>query len=85
MWHNIKEELIEKFENDVAKRSRFMRFLLAIDQTLNVIWLNGSQDETVSSHIARNIETDTSTWLQRLVCKGLRLLEAKHCLKSRGE
>ena len=85
MWHNIKEELIEKFENDVAKRSRFMRFLLAIDQTLNVIWLNGSQDETVSSHIARNIETDTSTWLQRLVCKGLRLLETKHCLKSIGE
>jgi len=85
MWHNTKEELIEKFENDVAKRNRPMRFLLAIDQLFNVIWLNGSQDETVSSHIGRNIEDGTATWLQKVVCRGLRLLESKHCMKSKGE
>ena len=51
------KELIEKFENDMKKRSRFFRFLLALDQLGNVLFWNGSQDETISSHIHRRIES----------------------------
>jgi hypothetical protein len=70
--------LIKKFEKDIKKRSWFMRLLLAFDQLGNVIFFNGSQDETISSHIGR---TGKAKWL----CKILRRLESKHCLKSRGE
>ena len=48
--------LMEKFELDVKKRSRLNRFLLVLDQMFNVILWNGSQDETISSHIHRRIE-----------------------------
>ena len=34
--------LIQKFERDVAKRSRWYRFLLVLDQMGNVIFWNGS-------------------------------------------
>lgn len=80
-----KEELIKKFENDVKKRSRLMRFLLVLDQTLNVLLWNGSQDETVSSHIGRRIKDGKSTWFDRRLCCLLRKLEANHCIKSLGE
>lgn len=73
-----KEDLIAKFENDVKKRSYFMRLLLVIDQLGNVLFFNGSQDETISSHIGR---TGKAKWL----CKLLRLLESEHCKKSLGE
>lgn len=77
--------LIDKFENDMKKRSRLMRFLLVLDQMGNVIFLNGSQDETISSHIGRNIENGTATWIQRKICYLLSKLENNHCNKSIGE
>lgn len=73
-----KKDLIEKFERDIAKRTRWKRFLLALDQLANVVFWNGSQDETVSSHIGR---TGKSKWL----CKLLQKLEHNHCKKSQGE
>ena len=79
------EMLVRKFERDVAKRSRWFRFLLVADQMLNVVWLNGSQDETVSSHLGRKKADGTITWFQSKVCCMLRKIESKHCLKSRGE
>ena len=79
------EQYIEKFENDMNKRSRTMRFLLVLDQMFNVLLWNGSQDETISSHIGRRIESEKATWFDKLVCKFLRVLEAKHCIKSKGE
>ena len=79
------EQYIEKFENDMNKRSRTMRFLLVLDQMFNVLLWNGSQDETISSHIGRRIESDKATWFDKRVCKFLRVLEAKHCIKSKGE
>jgi hypothetical protein len=75
--HNL-EFLIAKFERDIAKRSRTERFFLSLDQMLNVIFWNGSQDETVSSHIGR---TKKSKWL----CCILKKLEYNHCKKSIGE
>lgn len=81
----VRKDLIEKFERDVAKRDRVMRFLLVFDQMCNVVFWNGSQDETISSHIGRRIEAGTATWWDKLICKGLRKLEAKHCMKSIGE
>ena len=51
----MSKELIEKFENDTRKRTRLFRFLLVPDQIVNVVFWNGSQDETVSSHISRRI------------------------------
>ena len=74
-----------KFELDVLEKSRIMRLLLIMDQMLNVIVWNGSHDETVSGHIGRKIEAGMDNWFDRLVCKGLRVLQAKHCMRSIGE
>lgn len=79
------QELIEKFENDVKKRSRFMRFLLALDQLGNVLFWNGSQDETISSHIHRRIESGKANWFDKKLCCLLKKLEDNHCAKSIGE
>jgi len=43
------------FDKDVRKRTYGWRLLLVIDQLLNVLVLNGSQDETMSSNIGRKI------------------------------
>ena len=80
-----KSDLVWKFEYDVQKRSRVMRFLLVCDQMFNVILYNGSQDETISSHIGRRIESGRATWFDRKLCGFLRFLQAKHCIKSKGE
>ena len=77
--------LYTKFDNDVANRTRFYRFLLVFDQTCNVIFWNGSQDETISSHIARRQDAGTSTWFDNKVCCFLKKLEQNHCKKSEGE
>lgn len=73
-----KRVLITKFKNDVKKRSWFFRILLSLDQLGNVVFFNGSQDETISSHIGR-------TGKAKGLCWCLRKLEARHCLKSKGE
>ena len=80
-----REALIEKFENDVKKRSWIMRVLLAIDQLGNVLFWNGSQDETISSHIHRRIENGKATWFDKKLCCLLKKLEDNHCAKSIGE
>lgn len=77
--------LIEKFEEDKAKRTRLMRLLLVCDQMCNVIFWNGSQDETVSSHIGRRIENGEATWFDKKLCCFLKRLESNHCDKSLGE
>ena len=79
------QQLIEKFENDVKKRSRLMRFLLALDQLGNVLFWNGSQDETISSHIHRRIESGKANWFDKKLCCLLKKLEDNHCAKSIGE
>ena len=79
------KELIEKFENDVKKRSWIMRVLLAIDQLGNVLFWNGSQDETISSHIHRRIESGKANWFDKKLCCLLKKLEDNHCAKSIGE
>ena len=80
-----KEILIEKFENDVKKRTRFMRFLLVLDQMGNVVFWNGSQDETISSHIGRKIAQNRANWFEKKLCCFLKRLEHNHCEKSLGE
>lgn len=80
-----KADLVWKFEYDVKKRSRLKRFLLVLDQMLNVLIWNGSQDETVSSHIGRRIEAGKALWIERKLCVFLRLLQSKHCLRAKGE
>lgn len=83
-----KEELntlYAKFEKDMTKRTRFFRFLLALDQMGNVLFLNGSQDETISSHIGRKIENGTATWFDKKLCCFLKKIENNHCNKSLGE
>ena len=79
------EILFAKFDRDVQKRSRFMRFLLSLDQMFNVILWNGSQDETISSHIHRRIESGKATWFDKKLCCLLKKLEDNHCAKSIGE
>ena len=80
-----KKALIDKFENDVKKRFYLLRLLLVIDQFFNVLFWNGSQDETISSHIGRKISNGKATWFDRLVCCFLNKLENQHCKKSKGE
>lgn len=79
------DELINKFENDTKNRTKGRRFLLVLDQMLNVVFWNGSQDETVSSHIGRRIEKGTATWFDKKLCCLLSKLENNHCIKSIGE
>ena len=79
------QELYKKFDNDVDKRTRLMRFILVLDQMFNVIVWNGSQDETISSHIHRKQITGTATWLDKKICCLLKKIESEHCLKSIGE
>ena len=78
-------ELYAKFDNDVAKRSRLFRFLLVFDQMFNVLLWNGSQDETISSHIHRRQLNGTATWFDKKICCLLKKLESEHCAKSVGE
>lgn len=79
------EELFAKFDRDIAKRSRFMRFLLSLDQMGNVLLLNGSQDETISSYTGRKIANGTGKWYDCLLCRFLNRFEKDHCNKSLGE
>lgn len=81
----MKKTLIEKFENDVKKRSRIKRLLLVIDQLGNVLFWNGSQDETISSHIHRRIESGKATWFDKKLCCLLKKIDNNHCAKSLGE
>ena len=80
-----KSLLIEKFEYDVQKRSRIFRILLVLDQLCNVVFWNGSQDETVSSHIGRRIKAGKATWFDKKLCCFLKKFEHNHCEKSLGE
>ena len=80
-----KDILIDKFENDVRKRSRLNRFLLTLDQMINVLLWNGSQDETVSSHIGRRIKAGKATWFDKKLCCFLKKFEHEHCDVSIGE
>lgn len=77
--------LFKKFERDMRVYSRFYRTLLVLDQLLNVVFWNGSMDETVSSHIARRKEKGTATWFDKKLCCLLNKLENNHCKKSLGE
>ena len=77
--------LYAKFDKDVANRTRVYRFLLVFDQMCNVIFWNGSQDETISSHIARRQDAGTATKWDNFVCCMLKKLQQNHCKKSEGE
>ena len=79
------ELLFAKFDRDVQKRSRLMRFLLVLDQMGNVLFWNGSQDETISSHIHRRIVSGKANWFDKKLCCLLKKLESNHCAKSLGE
>ena len=77
--------MYQKFDRDVAKRSRTMRLLLATDQWFNVLLYNGSQDETISSHIHRRKLEGKATWFDKKLCCLLKKFEQNHCYESRGE
>jgi len=62
-----------------------LKILIASDQFLNVLLFNGSHKETISSNIARQIDSSIATKFQYSICKILRKLESKHCIKSLGE
>lgn len=61
----------------------------------NILWLtnhlgfvlfwNGSQDETISSHIHRRIESGKATWFDKKLCCLLKKIDNNHCAKSLGE
>lgn len=75
----------EQFDKDVAKRSYGKRVALILTQAINVVFLNGSQDQTTSGHIARLQYEGRSKWYHDMICKVLKWLEADHCWLSRKE
>ncbi|MGE4399387.1 MAG: hypothetical protein AB7D29_07690 [Campylobacterales bacterium] len=77
--------LFAQFDKDMATKTKLYRFWLAVDQLGNVIFMNGSQNETISSHISRRQEAGTATRLNNFVCCLLKKLERNHCKKSEGE
>lgn len=79
------EKLVEKFENDVKKRNRFLRLALAVDQFFNVLIWNGSQDETISSNIYRRKKKGIAYRAEKILCKFLNFIEKSHCRESKGE
>lgn len=79
------EVLFKKFDKDVKKRGRFFRFLLALDQMFNVLLWNGSQDETISSHIGRRIANGKANKFDNVLQKILQKIEKDHCKISVGE
>jgi len=79
------ELLVKKFERDAKKRSRLFRFLLVFDQMFNVLLWNGSQDETISSHVGRRIAKGKANWFDKAVCCALKKMDNNHCKKSLGE
>ena len=85
MTNEEREILIKKFDNDVAKRSRLQRLLIVIDQFFAVLFWNTSQDETISSHIGRRIESGKANWFDKRLCCLLNRLEHNHCNESLGE
>jgi len=74
-----------KFVRDVEKRGRFLRLLLSIDQFFNVLLWNGSQDQTISSHIHTRQASGKANWFDNSVCWMLKRIQSKHCLRSIGE
>lgn len=80
-----RDKLVEKFERDVAKRPYWLRLLLVTDQFFNVLIWNGSQDETISSHIGRRMADGKAYRVEKWICAGLKKLEHNHCIKSKGE
>jgi len=80
-----KSELVWKFEYDIKKRSYAKRVILAIDQLLNVIVWNGSQDETISSNVGRRIEAGKAYKVEKWLCTLLSKIQEKHCEKALGE
>ena len=68
-----------------SNKPYLLKILIAGDQFLNVLLFNGSHKETISSNIARQIDSSTATKFQYNICKVLRKLESKHCIKSLGE
>lgn len=79
------EELYKKFDNDVAKRSRWNRIIISFDQAIGCIGWNKSQDETISSYIGRKIKRGEANWFEKKLCCFLHLFEYNHCDKSLGE
>lgn len=62
---------------------RFWKIAVAKDQGFNAAFLNGSEDETVSSHAAR-ARNEGRKW-GCILCKFLDAVEENHCDKSIGQ
>lgn len=87
--NNLSDEarktLYGKYDRDMAERGRLNRLVLVLDQFGNVLLWNGSQDETISSHIQRRKDKGISNFIDCIVCKLLNKIESNHCRKSVGE
>lgn len=62
----------------------FWNLLIAVDQLFNTILL-GDPDETISSRLGKWLELPKEKWrykVAKVICKGLRRLDSRHCRKS---
>ena len=56
-----------------------------LPQLFNVLFWNGSQDETISSHIGRRIAAGKANRFEKKLCCVLKKIDGNHCQKSEGE
>ena len=80
-----KSELVWKFEYDMEKRNYFHRLALVFDQFFNVLLWNGSQDETISSHMGRRIAAGKANRVEKWLCGVISMVVKSHCEKALGE
>lgn len=81
----VQKVLLEKFDNDVKTKPRWLRLLIVVDQFFSVLLWNSSQDETISSHVGRRITEGKANWFDKVVCCALKKMENNHCKESLGE
>ena len=66
------------------KKSYFLRMLIAIDQLLNVIILNGNEDHIISGHVGyKAYITHKKRWLVlEYIINKLFWFDPEHCFSS---
>lgn len=64
----------------MVKKPYWKRVLISLDQLINVVFLNGDEDETISSRLGKRQRKGCK--FSKFICKILSLVDKDHCRKS---
>jgi hypothetical protein len=76
----LSKEDADEFSSRVLKEGKFIRWMISLDVSINDLFLNGINNETISSHIGR-AALNNKQWAI-FFAKFLNLFEANHVAKS---